>query len=293
MKKLVLSMLALTILVSPIANASSPKSDLKNFRAYYMNKFPGVKLQQFADGIYAIDATRRDEWQNIEEFPPWEAGVEKGKAMFKKFGLAKCFKNGGIGIKQNYPYFDSKSGSVRTLYMDINACIKKNGHKPLGLKKGKIAAIGAYMSSTSHGKAQNVVVPNDKRALAIYDRGKRHFYAKRGQLNFSCADCHMYSSGQMARGNLLSPALGHTSHFPVWRRKWAKKTAKKKGKAGPFGGFGTIQRRYGGCNKQVRAKVLNKGKKWKKKQHPEYVALEYFHTYMSNGIKLNGPSTRQ
>ncbi len=287
MKKLVLSALALTVLISPIANASSPKDDLKNFRAYYMNKFPGVKMQQFADGIYAIDATRRDEWKNIEEFPPWEAGLEEGKKMFNKFGLAKCFKNGGIGIKQNYPYFDSKSGEVRTLEADINACMVKNGHKPLGMKKGKIAAISAYMNYTSHGKAQNVVIPNDKRALAIYDRGKQHFYAKRGQLNFSCADCHMYSAGQMARGNLLSPALGHTSHFPVWRRKWAKKGS------GPLNGFGTIQRRYGGCNKQVRAAVLNSGKKYKTEQHPEYVALEYFHTYMSNGIKLNGPATRQ
>ena len=93
----------------------------------------------------------------------------------------------------------------------------------------------------------------------------------------------------IARGNLLSPALGHTSPFPVWRRNWASKTAAKKGEQGPFDGFGTIQRRYGGCNKQVRAKPL----KAKGGQHPEYVALEYFHTYMSNGIKVNGPAVRQ
>jgi sulfur-oxidizing protein SoxA len=114
---------------------------------------------------------------------------------------------------------------------------------------------------------------------AAYNAGKVNFYAKRGQLNFACADCHVYNSGMMARGNLLSPALGHTSHFPVWRRKWAK------GQGGTKG-FGTIQRRYGGCNKQVRAKPL-------KAQSTEYNNLEYFHTYMSNGIKLNGPAIRQ
>jgi len=293
MKRLLIAATALSIMGLPLLANASPKQDLEQFRAYFFKKFPGVKLQDFGNGIYSIDPVRRDEWQNIEEFPPYEAGIDKGKALFNKYGLAKCFKNGGKGIKQNYPYFDSKSGKVHTLIADIQACIVKNGHKPLGLKKGKIAGIAAYMAYTSRGKVQNVVVPNDKRALKIYNRGKTHFYAKRGQLNFSCADCHMYSSGQMARGNLLSPALGHTSHFPVWRRKWAKKTAAKKGKVGAFGGFGTIERRYGGCNKQVRAKVLNKGKKWKKAQHPEYVALEYFHTAMSNGIKLNGPAVRQ
>jgi len=84
----------------------------------------------------------------------------------------------------------------------------------------------------------------------------------------------------MVRGNLLSAGLGQTSHFPAWRRKWAG------GATGGTKGFGTIQRRYTGCNKQVRAKPL-------KAQSEAYNNLEYFHTYMSNGIKLNGPAVRQ
>jgi len=73
------------------------------------------------------------------------------------------------------------------------------------------------------------------------------------------------------RADLLSPALGQTSHFPVYRKKW--------------GGIGTLQRRYGGCNEQVRAASF-------KPQGREYRNLEYFHTYMSNGIPLNAPGTR-
>jgi sulfur-oxidizing protein SoxA len=281
MKKFLIAISALTVLggLAAVPAHASPQDDLKNFRAYFFKKFPGVKLQDFGNGIYSIDATRRFEWEEMEEFPAYEEGLEKGEALFKKYGLAKCFKNGGKGIKQNYPYFDSKSGKVRTLEQDINACVVKNGHKKLKWKKGDMPAIGAYMAYTSRGKKQNVVIPNNKAALAAYNRGKVNFYAKRGQLNFACADCHVYNSGMMARGNLLSPALGHTSHFPVWRRKWAK------GKGGTAG-FGTIQRRYGGCNKQVRAKPL-------KAQSAEYNALEYFHTFMSNGIKLNGPAIRQ
>ena len=281
MKKFLIAISALTVLggLAAVPAQASPQDDLKKFRAYFFKKFPGVKLQDYGNGIYAIDANRRFEWEEMEEFPAYEEGLEKGEKLFKKYGIAKCFKNGGKGIKQNFPYFDKKSGKVRTLEQDINACVVKNGHKKLKWKKGDLPAIGAYMNYTSNGKKQNVVVPNDSRALAAYKAGKVNFYAKRGQLNFACADCHVYNSGMMARGNLLSPALGHTSHFPVWRRKWAK------GKGGTKG-FGTIQRRYGGCNKQVRAKPL-------KAQSTEYNNLEYFHTYMSNGIKLNGPAIRQ
>ena len=50
--------------------------------------------------------------------------------------------------------------------------------------------------------------------------------------------------------------------------------------AAPFG-IGT-----GGCNKQVRAKPFPA-------QSEEYRALEYFHTYMRNGLAVNGPGARK
>lgn len=291
MKKIITAATALLIGLAPMMAEASPADDLKKFQDYFKRMNPGVKLQDYANGIYALDENRRTEWENMEEFPAYETGLDMGAAMFKKYKVAKCFPNGGKGIRQNYPMF--KNGQVHTLEGDLMACLKKNGvdtkAEKLSYGKGKFAAIAAYMTSTSKGKAINVKIDPSAASMAVYNRGKQHFYAKRGQLNFSCADCHVYNHGMNARGNLLSPALGHTSHFPVWRRDWEKKTAEKKGKAGPFDGFGTIQRRYDGCNKQVRAKPF----KGKGEQHPEYVALEYFHTYMSNGIKINGPAIRQ
>lgn len=292
MKKILLIATAFSIAAgAPIMASASPSGDLNAFRGYFKKKFPNVKLSAYKDGIYAINETRREAWLEFEDFAPaYEDGVAYGKELFnKKFkngkSLASCFKNGGIGIRQNFPYFDANMGDVVTLEGAINACLIDNGEKKLGWKKGKMAAISAYMGYTSRGKKVNVKVPNDPRAQAIYDRGKRHFYAKRGQLNFSCADCHVYNAGGMIRGNLLSPALGHVTHFPVWRKKWAKKN-EAKGKRGPTRGFGTLHRRYGGCNKQVRAKPF-------KAQKAEYKALEYFHTYMSNGLEVNAPALRQ
>ncbi|HHO68969.1 MAG TPA: sulfur oxidation c-type cytochrome SoxA [Gammaproteobacteria bacterium] len=263
--------------VSPVAVQASPQQDLKAFRAYFTKRFPDVPLQDFANGVYAIDKASREQWESIEEFPPYELNIEKGKKLFNtpfKNGktYASCFRNGGIGIKQNYPYFDAASGQVKTLELEINECRKKNGEKPLKWQKGAIADISAYMAYTSRGKKTNVVIPADPAALAAYESGKQHFYAKRGQLNMSCADCHQYNAGNRVRADILSPALGHTTHFPVYRSKW--------------GGLGTIHRRYGGCNKQVRFKPF-------KAQSEEYRNLEYFHTYMSNGLKQNGPGARK
>jgi sulfur-oxidizing protein SoxA len=287
MKKLIVTTAVALLGLAPVmATMASPQDDLKEFRAYYYKKFPGIKLQDYADGIYGISKERRGEWESMEEFPPYEPGVEIGKQLFEKYNVGKCFKNGGIGIRQNYPWFNTKTGEVHTLEADIMQCLKKNGvdvkAEKIGFKKGKLAAISAYMGYTSRGKKLNVVIPNDERALAIYNRGKHHFYAKRGQLNMACADCHMYNSGMLARSNLLSPALGHVSHFPVYRKKWESSP----GGNPALAGFGTLQRRYGGCNKQVRAKPF-------KAQGEEYTALEFFESYISNGIMVNAPGVRE
>lgn len=289
MKK-ILMMTAIVMGLTPLFANASPQQDLKQFRAFFFKRFPGVKLQDFADGIYGISKERYQEYAAMQDFPPWEPGVDIGKQLFKKYNVGSCFKHGGIGIRQNFPYFDKKDGKVHTLEGDLMACLHRNKidtkKEKLKFGKGKFAAISAYMAYTSRGKKLNIIVPNDKRALAIYNEGKTYFYAKRGQLNFACADCHMYDSGMLARANLLSPALGHVAHFPTYRKKWESSP----GGNPALNGFGTIQRRYGGCNKQVRAKPL---KPINGHQNPEYVALEYFHTYMSNGIKVNGPDVRE
>jgi sulfur-oxidizing protein SoxA len=277
MKKIATALSALLIAATPFAAQATPDDDLKAFRSYFTDKFPEVPTNDFVNGVYAIDAASREQWEEFEEFPSYEIAVDNGEGRFnKKFangkGYADCFPNYKKGIKQNYPYFDSAKGDLVTLEGAINKCRTDNGEKKLKWKKGAITEIGAYLAYLSRGHKTNIKVPNDAGAIAIYNRGKKHFYAKRGQLNMACADCHYYYSGSKIRADILSPAYGHTTGFPVYRNKWA--------------GMGTLHRRYGGCNKQVRAKPF-------KAQSDEYKALEYFETYMSNGLELNGPSQRK
>ena len=277
MKKIITTAALAVFIVLPVTAFATPEGDLSEFRSYFAERFPGTPFADFQNGVYSIDPASREQWEDIEEFAPYELNISKGEELFNKpFAngktYASCFENDGIGIRQNYPYFDTVTGEVKTLELEINECRKANGEKPLKWKKGPIADISAYMAYTSRGNVINIVIPDDPRALEAYERGKKHFYTKRGQMNMACADCHYFYAGNKVRADLLSPALGHLTHFPVYRSKW--------------GGLGTTHRRYGGCNKQVRAKPF-------KAQSAEYRALEYFHTYMSNGLEVNGPGARK
>jgi len=278
MKKTFALALGLSVMIGlPATAATDPEQDRQAFVNHFKKKFPKVPMDDFVNGVYSLDEGAREQWEAIEEFPPYEIDVEEGQQLFETpFANGKtyadCFENGGVGIRQNYPYFDAKTGQVKTLEQEINECREKNGEKPLKWKKGPIAKISAYMAYTSRDKVIDIKIPDDPRAIAAYEQGKKHFYSKRGQLNFACADCHVYSPGMNLRTDILSPALGHVTHFPVYRSKW--------------GEIGTLHRRYAGCNKQVRAKPF-------KAQSEEYRNLEYFHTYMSNGLKVNGPGARK
>ena len=274
-----LAALALSIFSQPAATADTPDpaADAKAFRDYFVRKFPQVKHEDFANGPYSMNADMRRQWEEKEQFPPYEFALESGKEMFAtpfRNGktYADCFPNGGIGIRQNYPYFDEKEGKVVTLELALNRCRETNGEAPYSYVKDEMASLTAYMAFTSRGKPMDIKVPpNDPRALAAYEDGKRYFYTRRGQLNFSCASCHVQSPGERIRAEILAPALGVMNALPIYRSEWS--------------GMGTTSRRLLTCNSQTRAVPLDP-------QSDEYRDLEYFLSYMSNGLPISGPGAR-
>ena len=272
MKKLVFALAVLGMIGgAPLSVMATPENDLKKFRSYFKKKFPSVRFKDYSNGIYVLPGAedRKAEWQAIMEFPPYELELEKGRKFWKKNKLGSCFRNGGKGVAANYPYWNGKE--VRTLVLDINSCLKKKGKKPIkNLKKGTMAQVVAYMKSLSRGRTVSVKLKS-KGAINAYNEGKKFYWARRGQLNFSCATCHVQNAGKYAAGNIMSAGLGHGVGFPAYRSKW--------------GGLGTLHRRYGGCNKNIRAKPL-------KAQSAEYRALELYETYMNNGLPLVAPSQR-
>ncbi len=277
MRKLLAVLVVAMIAVGGSALHADPESDRAAFEKFFTTKFPSTPKEDFKNGIYSIDQASRQEWMAIEEFPPYELAIDAGKVQFETpfangASYADCFENDGA-VRGQYPYWDAERKEVITMELAINECRVANGEKPLKYNRGKIAELSAYMSYMSRGQKVNVVIPaDDPDALAAYERGKEFYYRKRGQLNFACIDCHGIGSGQRVRSEMLSPAFGHATGWPVYRSKW--------------GNIGTLHRRFGGCNRQVRAASF-------KSQGHEYRNLEFFLTYMSNGLEFNGPSARR
>ncbi len=257
--------------------SAGPVEDQAAFQKYYESRFPNTPTADFANGVYSILPEAREQWESIEEFPPYEIAIENGEKLYhSKFAngksLADCFGPEGA-VRGQYPLWDKERGMVVTMERAVNECREANGEKPYGWKKGKIADVTAYMSYNSRGQEVKVDIPSDDpRALAAYEDGKEHFYTKRGQLNFACADCHMLTAGNLYRADTTSPAFGHATSWPVFRSKWQS--------------MGTLHRRFAGCHKNIRANPY-------KAQGAEYSNLEYFVTYMSNGLDFNGPAARK
>jgi len=279
LKTLLLALVTLTLAAGgPVkaVDAIDPDADFKAFRDYFTKRFPNVPLNDFVNGPYSMDEGLRKQWEAKEEFPPYEFAVETGKEMFatpfknsKTYG--DCFPNKGIGVRQTYPYFDDKAGKVITLELALNLCREANGEKAYSYTGDEMASLTAYMAFTSRDKPFDIKVPNDPRALAAYENGKKYFYSRRGQLNFSCASCHVQSPGQHIRTEVLAPALGIVAAMPIYRSEW--------------GGMGTTSRRFMTCNTQVRGVPLEP-------QDDRYRDVEYYLSFMSNGLPISGPGAR-
>ncbi len=270
--------LSCALCLVPYALFADPIQDQFQFRHYYQQKFPQLKLQDYANGVYAIDPIARQSWLAIEEFPPYEPAIEQGKILFEtpfKNGryYADCFPDQGIGVANNYPKWDKNQGEVITLAGAVNDCRINNQEIPLSYQNKDMVSILAYLAFSSRGNVIHIVIPeDDQRALAAYEQGKQFYYQRRGQLNFACATCHVQNVGKRIRSELLSPSLGHTAGWPTYRLKW--------------GEIGTLHRRFSECLEQIKAQPLPA-------QSPEYRNLEYFLSFMSNGIPITGPSTRK
>jgi sulfur-oxidizing protein SoxA len=257
---------------------AGPEDDRKAFLAHYQARFPDVPFAEYANGIYAIDQDARRQWQEIEEFPPYEFAVAEGEALWSEplagdVVYADCFPWPLEQIRGSYPRFDAERSEVVTLEVAINDCRQDHGSAPLAYDSEELISITAFLAFRARGQTLDTRIPGDQPgALAAYEAGKRFYYSKRGQLNFACADCHVTSAGQYVRADRLGPSLGHTTHFPVYRSK--------------LGAMITLHQRFAGCVRDVRAKPFDL-------QSRVYRNLEYFLSYMSNGLELNGPGARK
>ena len=271
--------MALTLLFACLSQPSlaSPEEDRLAFVSHYQSLFPEVPFAEYANGIYAFDEDARAQWQAIEEFPPYEFSIDRGSELWNaalpdNSRLADCLGADAGAIRPRYPLYEPEPGVI-TLELAINACRSAAGVDRWDYSSDDMIDLTAYLAFESRGHVLNVRIPPDQPgALAAYEAGKRFYYSKRGQLNFACADCHVTSVGQYVRADRLGPSLGHPTHFPVYRSK--------------LGGMISLHQRFFGCVRDVKAKPFDL-------QSEEYRNLEFFLSYMSNGLEINGPGARK
>ena len=267
----------LFFLSATAAAIASPQEDLAALRTFYQQRFPTLSPDDYSMGSYALDPIAKQNWDSLQDFPPYEMDIDEGKVAFEApfangKSYANCFEQGGIGIAGHFPYWNAEQQQVVTLELAINQCRKKNQEKPLPYSTGKMASILAYLTYTSRGKLIDVQVPNEKKALAAYEKGKAFYGQRRGQLDMACKQCHIDYAGSKLRSETLSPMLGHATHWPSYR------TQKQM--------LGTLHWRFISCSQQVRAEIFAP-------QSEEYRNLEYYLTYMSRGLKITGPDIRR
>ncbi len=274
MRKLLILLTVMSVAGSITLTAQAdPQSDLKEFQGYFKKKFPDVPFDDYSNGVYALDKNARAEWETLMDFPPYDLELDNGKTLWNTpFKNGKTYASCLTREPQTYPYWDNAKDELRTLEMDVNDCLKKNGEPVYkNLKKDDLPDVEAYFRFMHRGKRVKIDLSNPK-AVAAYEKGKQFFWARRGQLNFACSTCHVDNAGKFIRGDSLSAALGHGTGFPVYR--------------GKDGELSTLHNRYVGCNKQVRAAPF-------KPQSEEYKDLELYETYMATGLPLTAPSYRR
>lgn len=255
---------------------ADPQQDVSEFQGYFTHRFAGIPIHAYARGVAIL--LNDTELTTLMDHSVLERDMETARSLWNKpfrngKSFSACFESKPPATK--YPYFDDHRGEVRTIELDINECLIENGEEPVAnLMEGRIAQLAAAYKEQFNEQPMAVEL-NSKAAVTAYEKGKKLYWTKRGQRNFSCADCHVYHAGSRLRENMLSTGLGHTVGFPAYRAAWAAD-------GNPWG---TVHRRYGECNIRAQAKPFAA-------QSEQYRAIELYEAMMNTGVPIRAPSVR-
>lgn len=256
---------AAVMLVAANAFAATPDAVRTELTERLKRQLPDVAPAEFTQGAAAFDAQLRD--QVRDNAGAATAVVEEGKKLWnRKFKdgrtLSGCFPNGGRRVAATYPQYEPRLKRIVTLEMAVNQCLKSHNealYEPTD--PATMGAVIAYLRSIADGQKGAVRVPQGGEAR--FEQGRRLYFSRLGQRNYACASCHVQGAGKRYAETPLSPPVGQATHWPVIRD----------GKAV------TLQARMRECLEIMGAAPFPAGSE-------ELNDLEYFLTYLSNGMPL-------
>jgi sulfur-oxidizing protein SoxA len=170
------------------------------------------------------------------------------------------------GLRTTLPRVED--GQVVTMENLINECrTERMGAEPWKYSGGQMTSVTALIGLQSRGMPMNVAIDGD--AAAFWETGKELYYARVGQLDMACSNCHEDNYDTMIRADHLSQ--GQINGFPTYRLKNAK--------------LNSIHARFKGCMKNIRADPYKEGSE-------EFKALELYLASRGQGLSVETPSVR-
>jgi sulfur-oxidizing protein SoxA len=264
-------LLFVALLPAGAANLT-PEQERQALLQTLQQRFPTIPLSAYVLGSAAFG----DAPQSAQINPNRYAEVmAKGKSLWERRfrngrSLASCFPNGGRRAAATYPQFDSRTRQVITFETAINQCLKLHGEREIDISDSDTGgALTAYARSLSDDQRTNIRVQT---ALARekFDAGRSLFLVRMGQQNQACASCHIQYAGSILRNWPLSAAIGQTAQWP---------------RIDDQGKVITLQMQYQRCMQRMGVSPLALSSE-------DLNNLEYFHTFLSNGLPLKSLQVR-
>lgn len=263
------------------------EAEVEEFQRFFQARFPGVVVESYSAGVAALPQfnQQRQERELLMDFPPYETAINEAKILWNTplvsgVTLQQCFA--GKPPPTAYPYFFN--GEVHTIAGDINRCLTDNSEPALDPAGSQMATMVAAYKHPFREQPVDI----DYRPLEIrnmYEKGRHYFWSKRGQMNLSCANCHVHNAGNKLRGDVLSAALGHGNGYPAYSIA-SHGSDTQTGVERASSSMRTLHHRYALCNRMVGAVPLPA-------QSETYVALELYQMILNNRLPLNAPGIRQ
>ena len=254
------------LLALAVAAASGQSADLPT----------GIRPEDKRSG-YAFLSRETQAMQDDDQANPGMLWVAEGKSLWEKASgsagksCASCHQDAAVsmkGVAARYPAFDAGAGQVINLEQRINFCrVDRQQASPLPYESEGLLALTAYVAHQSRGLPVRVAIEGP--AGPFYEAGRTFYFARRGQLNLACKQCHDDRwDGQLRRDRITQ---GHGNAYPEYRLEWQT--------------LGSLQRRLRGCNIGVRAEPYPYGAQ-------EYVNLELYLAWRTQGLPVETPGVR-
>lgn len=236
----------------------------------------GHPLSELISG-YEFRSPETQAMQDDDFESPAFIWVDKGEELWSEVdgkagkSCESCHGDASESLKTagaEFPKFDAKLGKPINLEQRINKCrTEQMQAKKWKWESEALLAMTAYTRLQSRGQPVNVQI--DGPMAPFYEKGKKLYYTRVGQLDMACSNCHEDYYGTNIRSDMLSQ--GHINGFPTFRLKWQK--------------LGSTHRRFKGCMKNIRGTPYKVGS-------DEFVNLELYIGYRGQGMAIESPAVR-